>query len=104
MAFGFPAHHTERYSSSTPETADLRKAVGETLNVLSWSLKEETHDRIIASTGLNVRSWGERVQINFSPDNSISVTSKCALPTQCLDWGKNKANVMKFMAEIREHV
>jgi hypothetical protein len=26
------------------------------------------------------------------------------LPTQCLDWGKNKANVGRFMAGIRKHV
>jgi hypothetical protein len=26
------------------------------------------------------------------------------LPTQCFDWGKNKANVVKFMAEIRNHI
>jgi hypothetical protein len=53
---------------------------------------------------MNIRSWGEKLLISFLPDNSVSVISKCALPTQCLDWGKNKANVGLFMAEIRKHV
>jgi hypothetical protein len=103
MAFGFPAYHTEQYSTGTGKSADLRAAVKETLKALSWTVKEEAHDRILASTSINLRSWGEKLLINFLPDNSISVTSKCALPTQCLDWGKNKANVVKFLAEIRKH-
>jgi len=104
MAFGFPAYHTERYSTDTSKSADLRVAVRETLTALSWSVREESHDRIIASTSMNIRSWGEKLLISFLPDKSVSVTSKCALPTQCLDWGKNKANVGRFMAGIRKHV
>jgi len=104
MAFGFPAYHTERYSTDTRKSADLRVAVRETLTALSWSVREESHDRVIASTSMNIRSWGEKLLISFLPDNSVSVISKCALPTQCLDWGKNKANVGLFMAEIRKHV
>lgn len=104
MAFGFPAYHTERYSSDTSNSADLHVAVRDTLTALSWSVREESHDQIIASTSVNIRSWGEKVLIIFMPDNSISVTSMCALPTQCLDWGRNKANVGRFMAEISRHV
>jgi len=104
MAFGFPAYHTERYSPGTTNSADLRIAVRETLTALSWSVREESHDQLIASTSMNIRSWGEKVLISFLPDKSISVTSKCSLPTQCFDWGKNKANLERFMTEIRKHV
>ncbi len=104
MAFGFPAYHTECYSTDTSKSTDLRVAVRETLTALSWSVREESHDRIIASTSMSSRSWGEKVLIIFLPDKSISVTSKCSLPTQCFDWGKNKANVGQFIAEIRKHV
>ena len=103
MAFGFPAYHTERYSAAADKSADLRVAVRATLKALSWTTREDAGEQIVASTGVNIRSWGEKMLINFLPDRSISVTSKCALPTQCLDWGKNKANVRKFMDEIRNH-
>ena len=102
MAFGFPAYHTERYSRANP-IPDIRNAVRETLGALSWSLRDETHDRIIASTGTGMRSWGERVFIDFLPDNAISVTSRCRAPTQCVDWGKNRANIRQFMAELEKH-
>ena len=104
MTVGFPAYHTERYSVGAGKSADLRVAVRATLKALSWSIREEASETIIASTSVNFRSWGEKVLISFLPDNSISVTSKCALPTQFLDWGKHEANVGRFMAEIRNHV
>jgi hypothetical protein len=103
MAFGFPAYYTERYSAAADKSADLSVAVRAALNALSWSIREEASDQIVASTGVNIRSWGEKMFVRFLPDRSISVTSKCALPTQCIDWGKNKANVRKFLDEIRKH-
>ena len=96
MTFGFPAHHTETYSAGTA-TADLREAARETLTVLMWSVREETSDSILADTPANLRCWGGL--ITFTAD-SLSVCSKCFLPTQCVDWGKNKANVRRFLAEI----
>jgi hypothetical protein len=59
---------------------------------------------IIASASISALSWGEKVLISFLPDGSISLTSKCAYPLQCVDWGKNEANVRSFMTEIRNHV
>lgn len=103
MTFGFPAHHTETYSAGTA-TADLREAARETLTVLMWSVREETSDSILADTPHNLRCHnGEEVLITFTAD-SLSVCSKCFWPTQCVDWGKNKANVRRFLAEFRMHV
>lgn len=103
MAFGFPAYHTAQYSTKGDRKSELHTAVHAALAALSWSVKEETVDGLLASTSINLRSWGERVLILFKSDHSISVTSQCALPTQCFDWGKNKANVKKFLAEIAKH-
>ena len=102
MAFGFPAYHTECYSLTNP-IPDIRNAVRETLGALLWSIRDEAQDQIIASTGTGIRSWGERVFIDFLPDNAISVTSRCCMPTQCVDWGKNRTNIRKFMAELERH-
>ena len=103
MTFGFPAYHTEQYSIGTT-VPDLPSVVRETFGALSWAVREETPDGIVGSTSMNLRSWGEKVLIDFLPDNSISITSKCALPTQCMDWGKNKKNVGRFIAELKKHV
>ena len=103
MAFGFPAYHTDIYKMKSGQSADSIVVLKTALKILSWPIKEEAARHIIASTSLNLRSWGEKIEINVLPDNSISITSKCSMPTQCFDWGKNKANVDKFLAEVRKH-
>jgi len=103
MAFGIPAYHTEHYSVGAGASADLRVAIRAAIKALSWSIKEEVSDKIIASTNFNLRGTWEKVSISFLTDYSISVTSKCSWPTQCIDWGKNKANVEKLIGEIKKH-
>ena len=103
MSFGFPAYHTEHYSAGAGISTHLRGAVKSALTEISWSIREESSGQIIALTNISLLSWGEKVLINFLPDNSISVTSKCHL-WQCVDWGKNQSNVQRFMAKIKKHV
>jgi hypothetical protein len=103
MAFGFPAHHTERYTG-TGKAEDVRAAVRSTLNELTWSIRDERSDAITATASISQMSWGDRIVVNFLPDGLISVTSKCAYPLQCIDWGKNETNVRRFMSEIMKRV
>ena len=103
MAFGFPAYHTQRFSLGST-AADLHNAVRRALESLSWSIREDTSAGVVASIGVNLWSFGERVLIAFLPQNCISITSRCAASTQCFDWGKNKANVSKFITEVQKYV
>ena len=100
MAFGFPAYHTENYSLNDGPS-NLRATVKLALNAVSWSIRKESPDTIVASTSLSLLSWGERVIITFLSDESIAVTSECTWPIQCFDWGKNKANIKKIIAELK---
>ena len=99
MSFGFPAYHTEHYHPRATDEG-IGQVVRRALRNLSWPIREETSNHILASTSMNLRSWGERVRIDFLPDGSISVTSKCALVTQCFDWGKNRRNVERLLARL----
>ena len=104
MVFGFPAYHKDHYTAPDT-TSNLRKAVIETLDTLSWPLlRGSTTEKFIAKTSISIRSWGEEIVINFLPDNSVIITSKCVWPTQCFDYGKNKINVEKFIMELKNHV
>jgi len=50
------------------------------------------------------RSWGENVTatVGFGPAGSlVTLVSECAMPTQLLDWGKNRANVERIVAQLR---
>lgn len=102
MAFGFPAYHIERLTVA-PASGDARSVALRTLAALSWQLRQQSDSQLLASTGMGLRSWGERIEIDLLPNNEITITSKCALPTQCFDWGKNRANVRRFIAELANH-
>jgi len=99
MAFGFLAYHTERYL--LPDSGiDPHELVVEALDRLRWSVTVESEGLIRASTRVNIWSWGERIVIEFEESDTLIVTSKCALPTQCFDWGQNRSNVVKFLRRV----
>ncbi len=100
MALAFPAYHTERISAGV-ETSDARNAIKESIIALSWTLEEEREDGFVVLTDMNFKSFGERVSIDLLPDNTIQILSKCVLKTQCVDWGKNKGNITKFITAYR---
>ena len=101
MAFGFPAYHTEELDDLGP-LPEARGLVIGAIDALGWSISSKSKRTITASTGLNLWSYGEKIVIEFLPDEVVSVTSKCSMPTQCFDWGKNKANVWQLIAAIEE--
>jgi hypothetical protein len=101
MAFGFPAYHTEQYTLPDSQF-DPHELVVEALLDLGWSITEESERVIRASTRVNLWSWGERVTITFRARGRVTVTSECALVTQCLDWGKNRSNVNAFLKRLKK--
>lgn len=104
MAFGFPAYHTEHLRGVKVRAGDLHAAVNEILAALSWKIRKQSRNRIVATIATNLRSWGEVVEITFASGDSLLITSRCRLPTQCFDWGKNKANVRRFEQEIKRYL
>lgn len=50
------------------------------------------------------RSWGENVSatIGFGPRGAVvTLHSECAMPTQLLDWGKNRKNIERVVEALR---
>ena len=103
MAFGFPASHTEEFPLDHA-TAELRAVVRNSFATLNWKLKEEADGSITATTRPSMRSWGEQVTVDIVSPNSLSVTSKCRMPMQVFDSGKNAANVYKFIWEVKSQI
>jgi hypothetical protein len=100
MAFGFPAYHTEelKYTESAPS---FRAYVANAIRSLGWSVRHESDTELTASTSVSLWSWGERITVKFH-EGGASVSSCCALVTQCIDWGKNRQNVHKLLAAVAQ--
>ena len=54
--------------------------------------------------GVTFTSWGEKVTVTLTPMSAqttkVEVHSECGMPTQVIDWGKNKQNVCNILEYI----
>ena len=101
MSFGFPAYHIEniqyKKEFSTEELIDFIKI---TIQNCSFIFENNTDRILYAKTQISGGSWGEKIIIKINPDNLLNIKSKCSFPMQCFDWGKNKDNVNRFIADF----
>ena len=59
------------------------------------------------SHSVSFSSWGENITILLTPvgeQTSVDITSECAMPTQIVDWGKNKENVFKVFGYLQNQL
>ncbi|MFN3997643.1 hypothetical protein [Algoriphagus sp.] len=66
---------------------------------------DEERSRFYAQTSFSMSSFLEYIDVSFTQDNfftELEFKSICALPTQIIDWGKNKRNFNKFERELEK--
>lgn len=60
------------------------------------------------TTGVTFTSWGEEIQITIAATSAeqvlMTIHSECAMPTQIVDWGKNKENVTRITNYINQNI
>ena len=83
---------------------DLEICLFQALKDLRFEWRNDPLDknRFSARIPINQSSWGEEIEIRFVNDNTLCVTSKCVLPLQIFDSGKNKKNVQSIIGKIGE--
>ena len=83
---------------------DLEKSLLRALGDLRMEWQKDTSDanRFTARISINQNSWGEDIEIRFVSENTLRITSKCILPLQIFDSGKNKKNVQSIITKIDE--
>ncbi|MEO0413831.1 MAG: hypothetical protein AAF226_02635 [Verrucomicrobiota bacterium] len=102
MAFGFPAYHTGTFSLSDEAAADWRGVIKAVIHRLGWKVSVESDDTVYGTVSTSMSSWGEQLAITCPDGKTLSITSKCAAVTQCVDWGKNKSNVNALLMELKK--
>lgn len=97
-----PMDYSESKNYSSPKSL-LFKEVLDVLNALGFKIKNsnELSGLIEASKGASFRSWGESVRISIVPlDGGSNVNVESGVKYQVADYGKNKENVHKILAEL----
>ena len=103
MAFGFPAYHEDEVSYKGVKANDLRRCITEALVELTW-IADEDDDLWFGNTGMNLWSYGENIKIERHAGGRVTIRSECKMPTQCIDWGRNKRNVNLFFERLEDYV
>lgn len=58
--------------------------------------------------GMTAASWGEKITITLSSvsalETKVEVRSECGMPTQVIDWGKNRQNACNIIEHIEANI
>jgi hypothetical protein len=90
---------TARYSAAR---ADIVRASAAVAEQCGFKVEETSPDAgsLRARAGFSFRSWGENITVQVDDAGAVQVTSQCLMPTQLVDYGKNKSNVNRFLAGL----
>jgi hypothetical protein len=90
---------TAHYSGTR---ADIVRASQDVAAQSGFKVQEADPDAgsIKARAGFSFRSWGENISIHVDDAGTVQVTSQCWMPTQFVDYGKNKSNVKRLLAGL----
>ena len=99
MAFGFPAYAVGRFRPGGDEET-IVGAVETALTRLRWPFLSFDGVDWQVDLGINWSSWGEKITITLTANNTLHVRSQCSFPLQCIDWGRNQRNVDKFIEAV----
>jgi hypothetical protein len=100
MAIGLPAYHEERTRYDGCTDGELMNAIEIALRRLKWNGQQTERWAWSGYTGFSFFSWGERIRVVVRGEGRVLVRSECALPTQWIDWGRNEANVERFLRAL----
>jgi hypothetical protein len=94
-----------RYSANGqyPGTrADFVRVAQDAATQCGFKVKEASPEQgwVKARAGFGLRSWGENIDIRVNDGGGVEVISQCLMPTQFIDYGKNKSNVNRILARL----
>ena len=94
MTFAFPAFH-----EATVAKAHTAESIEAAMRRVGWNSIQQTTEGVSCAVPLTIWSFGERVLVTRE-EGRIVLRSSCVLPTQCMDWGKNRRNIQSLVAAL----
>ena len=105
MALGFPASHTETYSTEI-ENEKVFDLVKEVISGFGWEvdthLEEGIINKIIAKVPSNALSWGLKVEVSNIKPGLFEIKSKSIL--QVIDYGANEKAVKQIISSLENAI
>ncbi len=100
---------TSQYKTaqSYPKTTNFTPLLFKSLREAKFTNIHQTGNQFVAHANATMSSWSEVITINYLERDGeaiIEVESKCAVPTQIFDWGKNRRNVKRFFMILEQNL
>lgn len=89
------------------EKKDIAPLIARALKEGKFTHIHQAGNMFYAHASTSMSSWSEIIKVSYKlkPDgNVIEFTSKCAVPIQIFDWGKNRRNAKRFFAHLEKQI
>lgn len=88
--------------SFAAERRDIEEALLTVLDSLGlkWVGELSETDIMTIRVPINDCSWGEKIEAQLVGSSTLRISSRCILPLQLYDWGKNRKNVLTIVSGI----
>lgn len=97
MTFAFPAYHVQDFDLPLPVTeAWIQYAAAYAGLIYSGPRSDPSGWYWSVTADMNLMTWGSNIKIWLLAPQRIRIRSECVLPTQCIDWGKNREVVERL--------
>jgi hypothetical protein len=97
---GLPPSATAEARFPEHERADIMRVAERILDDLGWHITDVEEDYISVRTGSGIWFFGDRMTVEVSRRGTVMVHSRCIWPTQIIDFGRNDANVERFLDRL----
>jgi hypothetical protein len=84
-----------------------RDAITSAIEDCRFKVRHAGETMIRATASLSFWSFGETIEVHigsFGTSTIVDASSTCVLPTQILDWGKNRKNVRRLFDQLLQHL
>ncbi len=98
--FGLPPSATAEVRFPEHRRADIIRMAERILDDLGWHISYVDEDRISVRTGTGIWIFGDQMTVDVSPRGTVTVHSRCIVPTTLIDFGRNDRNVERFLERL----
>ena len=100
MAVGFTPKHIEEVSLDKLTQPQFLALAYEAATEANWKVNYISENGLIAYTDSGIFAWNAEIQIKI--ENRVATIQSKSLGGEMIDWGKNKKNIVKFIASFEE--
>ncbi|MBF6607187.1 MAG: hypothetical protein ITG00_00430 [Flavobacterium sp.] len=86
---------------------DVAATINRSLKDAKFTHIQDSGNVLFARANATMSSWSEIIRVNYFVEKNklhVDFISRCAVPVQIFDWGKNRRNAKRFFARLESNL